>query len=149
MTLHRPTRRRQHGQALVEFAFAIIPFLVLLMAVVDLGLGIYQLNGTAAAAREISRVTAVHLSDSSKDLGTSPESVAVIATQRSLLPSILFTASTDIVCVDLADAVKPDPGCGPGDFVRVRVRSTFNPVTPIVMIFGAHTLESYARTEVP
>ena len=49
-TARRP-RRRGQGQALVEFALAAIPFLILLMAVVDLGRGIYALNGTSEAAR--------------------------------------------------------------------------------------------------
>ena len=38
-----------------------IPFLILLMGVFDLGRGIYTMNGTSEAAREITRVTIVHL----------------------------------------------------------------------------------------
>ena len=56
----RTDRPRRSGQALVEFAIAVIPFLMLLMAVVDLGRGIYMLNGTSEAARDIARVTSVH-----------------------------------------------------------------------------------------
>jgi hypothetical protein len=138
---------------MTEFAIAAIPFLIALMGVVDLGRGIYQMNTTAEAAREIARVTSVHpwsVCDSSVcDLGSSAESQGVIATQRGLLPGIAFTPSTDIVCVDLSDTVKADRLCDPGDFVRVRVRSMFTPVTPLVSMFGSHTFESYARIEMP
>ena len=63
MHLLRPRRdpSRSDGQALVEFSLAVIPFLILLMGVFDLGRGIYMMNGTSEAAREINRVTIVHL----------------------------------------------------------------------------------------
>jgi hypothetical protein len=144
-----PVDRRGHGQALVEFAIVIIPFLILLLGVVDLGRGIYQMNTTAEAAREIARVTAVHRWSTCCDLGTSADAQATIATQRSLLPGMVFTPGTDIVCVDISDTVKPDDRCSSGDFVRVRVRSTFSTVTPLLSMFGNHTFESFGRVEVP
>ena len=144
-------RRRQdrtEGQALVEFSLVMIPFLVLMMGVFDLGRAIYMMNTTAEAAREIARVTAVHPWNASKNLGSSTEAVQVIATQRSLLPGMLFNSDTDIACVDISDAVMVDGQCSrTGSFVRVRVRSTFAPITPIVSMFGSHTLESYSRIE--
>jgi hypothetical protein len=151
-----PRSRRQRpdqGQALLEFAVAVIPFLIALMGIFDLGRAIYQMNTTSEAAREIARVTSVHpwsVCDSSVcDLGSSSESQAAIATQRGLLPGIVFAPSTDIVCVDLSDTVKQDRQCGSGDFVRVRVQSTFAPVTPLVSMFGTHTFTSFGRIEVP
>ena len=48
---HVPGREREGGQALVEFSLALIPFLFMLMGVVDLGRGIYTSNGVAQAAR--------------------------------------------------------------------------------------------------
>ena len=38
------------GQALVEFALAITVFLLLMMAIVDFGRGIYMYNGVSQAA---------------------------------------------------------------------------------------------------
>jgi hypothetical protein len=144
---------RNRGQATTEFAIALIPFLIVVMGIVDLGRGIYQMNTTAEAAREIARATSLHpwsvCTSSVCDLGSSTESQAVVATQRGLLPGMTFTSSTDIVCVDLSDTVKADRLCDPGDFVRVRVRSTFAPVTPLVSMFGSHTFESTARIEIP
>jgi hypothetical protein len=148
-----PRRRTERGQAMTEFAIAVIPFLMVLMGIVDLGRGIYQMNTTAEAAREIARATSVHpwavCNGSACDLGSSAEGQAVVATQRNLLPGMVFTPSTDIVCVDLSDTVKADRECDPGDFVRVRIRSMFTPVTPIVAMFGSHTFESYARIQMP
>ena len=148
---------RSRGQALVEFSLAVIPFLVLLMGVLDLGRAIYALNSTSEAAREIARVTSVHPSgNGSTDLGTSSESQAVIATQRGLIPNLVFDPTTDIDCVALTpptetvvadDACMPTPGMD--IYIRVHVRSTFTPITPLVGMFGSHTLESWSRIGLP
>ena len=146
--LRRRGRDRSRGQALVEFSLVMIPFMVLMMAVFDLGRAIYMMNTTAEAAREIARVTAVHPWNSSKDLGSSTEAAAVIAAQRGLLPGMNFTPGTDITCVDIGDTTIADAQCSrTGSFVKVRVRSTFAPITPLVMMFGSHTLEAYSRIE--
>lgn len=146
--------RRHHartpGQALVEFSLVLIPFLVLMMVVFDLGRAIYMMNGTAEAAREIARVTVVHPWDSSKDLGSSTQAQAVINTQRNLVPGLSIAPSTDISCVDINDDPIPDAGCvGENRFVKVRTRATFTPITPLVSMFGTHTLESYSRIDIP
>lgn len=145
-------RRRsadRHGQALVEFSIAAIPFLILLMGILDLGRAIYQLNTTSEASREIARATSLHEWSTCCDLGSSPETAQVVSVQRALLPGFDFSAPTDIVCVDITDAVIPDVECRPGDFVRVTVRSTFSPATPLTMMFGAHTFSSTSRIEIP
>lgn len=144
-------RRPDRGQALVEFSIALIPFLILLMGVVDLGRAIYQMNTTAQAAREIARVTSVHEWTTCCQLGSSSEAQAVIGTQRSLLPGMQFDPAADIQCVDLADTVVPDGQCQAwaDRLVRVTVRSTFAPVTPLLSMFGTHTLTSISRIESP
>ena len=156
-----PARRRRRpdhsGQALVEFAVAVIPFLMLLMAVVDLGRGIYMMNGTAEAARDIARVTSVHPWNASKDLGSSPEAAAVIATQRGLIPNLTINPSVDITCVDYLDQVLPDTQCQSGStsdgasltYVRVHVTAPYAPVTPLVSMFGSHVFDSTSRIQVP
>ncbi len=150
--MHRARRRdRRRGQALVEFSLVLIPFLIILMGVYDLGRAIYMMNSTAEAAREIARVTVVHPFGGTKDLGTSAQTAAVINTQRGLVPNLAITPSTDIVCVDPTDTVQPDSECfaRPDRFVRVHVRTAFEPITPIVAMFGSHDLESYSRIDVP
>jgi Flp pilus assembly protein TadG len=147
--LRRRSRPAERGQALVEFAVVLIPFLVILMGIVDLGRGIYVMNGTAQAAREIARVTSVHTYSTCCDLGSSTQSQQVIAVQRGLIPGLAIDPSTDIVCVDVADNVIADNTCRPGDYVRVHVTAPFTPVTPLVSAFGTHTFESYSRIQIP
>jgi len=51
---------RPRGQALVEFALVLPIFLIMLMAVVDIGRAIWAQNSVAAAAREGARYAIVH-----------------------------------------------------------------------------------------
>ncbi|HXG39460.1 MAG TPA: TadE family protein, partial [Candidatus Limnocylindrales bacterium] len=94
------SRRPGDGQALVEFTVALVPFLLLLLAIVDVGRGIYVYNGVSQAAREIARVTIVHpyAAGCSVDceLGTSAEAEGVIATQRGLVPGLAIDPAADI-----------------------------------------------------
>ena len=147
-------RRARKGQALVEFSLVLIPFMFLLMGVLDLARAIYTLNGTAEAAREIARVTAVHPYDVCCTLGSGADAQDVISLQTKLIPGLQFTPSSDITCVDIADAVMPDKECEDGDtddlrFVRVVVRAAFVPATPLAQMFGDHTFESVSRIEIP
>src|SRR3954465_9954136 len=97
---------RARGQALVEFSLVIVPFLVILMACVDLGRAIYQMNGTSEAAREIARAASVHpyssCTSGSCDIGSSTEVQGVVSTQRNLIPSLQVNTTTDIACVEQA-----------------------------------------------
>jgi hypothetical protein len=146
--MNRLVRSAQRGQALVEFSLAVIPFLILLMAIFDLGRGIYMMNGTSEAAREISRVTIVHHGGAG-NLGSSADTAAVIATQRSLIPGLVINPATDITCVDELD--QPVVGnCLPKiHFIKVHVTAPFEPITPLVSAFGSHTFESTSRMQIP
>ncbi len=147
--LARLRQRAERGQALVEFSHAVVPFLLLMMGVLDLGRGIYTMNGTAEAAREITRVTIVHLTDGSNNLGFSPDTTAVIDTQRGLIPGLTIDPATDIDCVDASDVAVADDECLPDMFIRVRVTAPFAPITPIVSMFGSHNFESTSRMQIP
>ena len=147
-------RERGDGQALVEFALAVIPFLILLMGVVDLGRGIYLMNGTSEAARDITRATIVHLSDGSGTIGMSNETAEAIAIQQGLIPGLEVDPATDIECLDLNDVPQnptlgADEDCGGDDFIRVRVTVVFEPFTPLVSAFGSHTFESTSTMRIP
>jgi hypothetical protein len=152
-------RGRSQGQALVEFSIAVIPFLLLLMGVLDLGRGIYAMNATSQAAREIARTTSVHRCSNTpcSDLGSSTEAQDVIATQRTLIPNLVFNPSVDIDCVlaatpDTSEVIIPDAECKPSStidhYIRVHVRSTFTPITPFLGVFGDHTFEAWSRIKV-
>jgi Flp pilus assembly protein TadG len=152
-TILRRLGDADRGQALVEFSLAVVPFLILLMGVLDLGRGIYIMNGTSEAARDIARATVVHPWDGSGNLGWSTETQASIATQRNLIPGLTIDATTDIVCVDAYDVVVPDNKCKPTEtgprFVKVHVTAPFAPITPFVSAFGSHNFESTSRMEIP
>ena len=148
----RPGQPRREGQAVVEFALAVIPFLILLMGVIDLGRGIYMMNGTSEAARDIARATIVHLTDGSGTLGTSSQTAATIATQEGLIPGLEVDPNIDIECVDENDVVQTRTlgACTVGeDYVRVHVSAPYSPITPLVSAFGSHTFESTSRMLIP
>jgi Flp pilus assembly protein TadG len=151
----RASNTRRQGQALVEFALAVIPFLILLMGVIDLGRGIYTMNGTSEAARDIARVTIVHLTNGSGTVGLSDETAQVIATQEGLVPGLTINPATDIQCVDAYGVVQKKTlgfgtDCTVGeDFITVYVKAPFAPITPLVSAFGSHTFDSTSRMTIP
>ena len=149
--MNRLVRSAERGQALVEFSLAVIPFLILLMAIFDLGRGIYMMNGTSEAAREISRVTIVHLRRRLRHLGFSADTTAVIATQKNLIPGLEIDPATDITCVDEYDQTRRRTRlhCRRSHFIRVHVTADFAPITPLVSAFGSHTFESTSRMQIP
>lgn len=150
--IRRRRREDGEGQALVEFAFALIPFMFLLMGTIDLGRGIYMNNGVSQAAREIARVISVHPCAGVCTTGTySPEAQAVIDTQRALIPG-LDESGIVVDCVDLTNATVAagDEGCPPnGSFVRVSVSATFMRITPLLPLPNPYGLNAIAHVKVP
>jgi Flp pilus assembly protein TadG len=143
--------RKPAGQALVEFSLALIPFLLILMGIVDLGRGIYTSNSVSEAAREIARTTAVHLCDTgSCALGNSPETQATIDTQKTMVPGLGSGTSTiTFTCTTVKDV--PDPGapCKSGNYVKVTVSVPFSASTPLLSMVAPATLASTAHIQVP
>ena len=137
--------RREHGQALVEFSLAIVIFLVLLMAIVDLGRGIYMFNGVSQAAREIARVASVHP-------GTTfggAEITAVVQTQKKLIPNL---GNPTFSCVDIDGAPGLDPKsgtCPTGAQVTVTITAVYGPVTPLMGLVGTWNMKSSSSVRMP
>jgi hypothetical protein len=149
----RPIQRRRRGQALVEFSLALIPFLLILMGIVDLGRGIYMNNGVNEAAREIARVTAVHpCTPGSCSLGNSPETLATIGTQKGLIPG-LGSGTISFACVTVSDALETNisagAACPRNDFIRVTVTVAYSALTPVLSMVAPSTLSSTAHIHVP
>jgi hypothetical protein len=131
--------RRDRGQALVEFSLAIVVFLVLMMAIFDFGRAIMQYNGVAQAAREIARVTAVHEgTDFSTPEGRSVETLAVIETQKRLVPAL---EDPTITCVLIDGSVKATT-CEEGDWINVEIHASYSPITPLLGLVGTWDLFS-------
>jgi Flp pilus assembly protein TadG len=160
MTIHRRSaaatrhaNRSRGGQALVEFSLVLVPFLVILMGIVDLGRGIYMNNGINEAAREIARVTAVHpCTGLPCTLGTSTETLATVATQKGLIPG-LGSGTISFSCVTVSDALVTDfssgSACDSGNYIRVRVTVAYAALTPLLSMVAPSTLSSTAHIQVP
>ena len=128
-------RQRSRGQALVEFALVLPIFLMLMMAVFDLGRGIYMYNGVAEAARELARVTSVY---PGTPLGTTPETAAVLVTQKGLIPAL---GNPTFACVDIDGSAWTET-CVAGMQVKVVIVAPYRPVTPILSMVGNINLAS-------
>lgn len=138
---------RERGQALVEFSLTLIIFLVLLMAIVDLGRGIYMFNGVSQAAREIARVTSVH---PGATFGASAQTTAVVNTQKRLIPSL---ANPSFQCVDIDDSsialVGGQCPAGKGYRVKVTIVAPYTPVTPVLGLVGTWNMSSTSSVQLP
>jgi Flp pilus assembly protein TadG len=144
-------RRNAAGQGLVEFSLVLVPFLLILLAITDLGRGVYTNNGVAEAAREIARVTSVHpCNPSSCTLGNSSQTLAAIANQRGLVPGLGGTGSTiSIQCTDITDLTLSNTSCRAGSFVRVTITVPFRVVTPLLGMVAPTTLTSTSHVQLP
>ena len=115
--------RRDSGQALVEFSLAIMVFIVMVVALFDLGRGVYMYNGVSEAAREIARVTAVH---PGLTLGASTETADRLAVQRALVPDL---GTPTFECVTVTGAASANDPCTSDDYVRVTIDATYSPIS--------------------
>jgi hypothetical protein len=134
--------RRAEAQTLVEFALGATVFLMLLIGTIDLGRGVFMLNGVSQAAREIARETSVH--PGTGGLGASPESVAAFDVQRALVPGL---GTPTFECVDIA-GTSIAGSCQPGDWVRVTVSTEFQPALPLLALMGPFDLSSTSSAEI-
>jgi len=149
----RLRRDRSRGQALVEFSLVLIPFLLILMGIIDLGRGIYTYNGVAEASRELARATSVHTCDLTKKvctLGTSPETAAVRGTQNTLVPGLGGASATvTYTCTSMTDATLPSVDCPSGAFAKVTVTVPFQVITPVLSMVAPSTLSSTTHVQIP
>ena len=144
-------RERGAGQTLVEFSLALIPFLFVLMGIVDLGRGIYTSSGVSQAAREIARAVSVHQCSGPCATGNySAEAQAVINTQKNLVPGLTESGIT-VECTNVEDTTETiDAGkCPPGKYIRVTVAASFRLVTPFLPVPNPFGLQAIAHVQVP
>ena len=137
----RSDRRRSHGQALVEFALVIPIFLILLMAVFDLGRAVFAYNSVTNAAREGARLAIVNQTTSLIQQRAIAQSAIAETTApnvtvefRKTTPNADYTSNS--VCNAYNAASKPMAlDC----VAIVTFVTTFQPITPIVsnIVFGS------------
>lgn len=131
--LTRPRHPLERGQALVEFAL-IIPVLVLIvLAMFDLGRGVFAFNEISNAAREGGRTAIVNqyapdivaravAQATSLDISTTDTCTAGVPSGSSGVCATFFSPDLQADCSPLA------PGC----VAIVRVKYTFTAITPII-----------------
>ena len=135
----------------MEFSLVLIPFLLVIMGILDGGRGVYTYNAVAQAAREIARVTSVHPYDSCSGacvIGSTAAVQAVIDTQARMVPG-LTRAGITISCTDVYDVAKAPSDCRPGDFVKVRVTVPFRVVTPLLGWVAPTSLSATSHIQFP
>ncbi len=137
-----PSRAHEAGQGLVEFSLAITVFMVMVLALFDLGHGVYTYNGLSEAGREIARRTIVY---PGIVLGASAETLAVVATQHALVPGM---SNPTFACVDVAGTIVAHSPCESGDYVQVTVTAAYTPISPLG-IAGPINMTSSASMIIP
>ena len=146
--MNRRRQRRDRGQALVEFSLALIPFLLLLMAVFDFGRAIYIYNGVSQAAREVARAASVHPNEDTNPVGYSLEATRTIDTQVGLIPGLVVDDPVCVLSVDADDSAANAQPCTEDEFVVVTAHSTYTPVS-LLGFLGTIQIESKARIQMP
>ena len=123
----RPRRRHGRGQALAEFALVFPIFVLLIVAAIDVGRGVFAYNSITNGAREGARLAIVN------------QNVASI-TQRAKAQTAIAEVADPSVTVTFK---KPTPNADPslnatcttivvGCIAIVRFETTYQPMTPIV-----------------
>ena len=142
MAARRRRSERSGGQSLVEFALGITVFLTILIGLVDLARAAFLFNGVSEAAREIARVTSVH--PGTTTLGSSSETTAAVSAERALVPGITVDS---YACIDISGAAVSGT-CLAGNWVRVSVRTSFQPILPLLSPFGPITFATASSAKI-
>ena len=120
MKLLRVFRRREHGQALVEFSLVAIVFFILVFGMIDVGRAVWNYNTLAQATREGTRYAIVHGADSTNPSGPVDDSAVVTEVQK-------FTAGLDLAQLTV-QATWPAGSNASGNSVTVTSQYTYQPI---------------------
>lgn len=139
--VRRLARKRTVGQALVEFALVIPLFLLLLMAVFDLGRAVFAYNSVTNAAREGARLAIVNQTPALiQQRVIAQTAVAETASPNVTVEFRKTTPNADYATNPVCNAYN---GAAPKmalDCVAiVRFQTTFQPITPLIsnIVFGS------------
>ncbi len=136
MSARRWTRRApggRRGQALVEFALAIPIFLLLMVALFDLGRAVFAYNTLTNAAREGARLAIVN-----QDIPTIVEhaknETAIVELNDPSVSVAFYQTNPD----GTADTTDPCSPAAVGCLAVVSFEATYQPITPIIsnILFG-------------
>ena len=126
----RAAANRTRGQALVEFALAIPIFLLVMIALFDLGRGVFSYNTLTNAAREGARLAIVN-----QDV---PSIVAHAKAQSAIVelndPSVKV-GFYQVAADGSPNTSKPCTTVAVGCLAVVSFEATYQPITPIISSF--------------
>ena len=121
----RSARRRRRGQALVEFALVIPIFLLVMVAMFDLGRAVFAYNTLTNAAREGVRLAIVN-----------QDTASIIARAKSQTAIVeLSNPSVDISFKQVDADGTMGGNCSPvavGCVAIVNFEATYRPITPLI-----------------
>jgi hypothetical protein len=116
--------------------------MTLAIGLFDLARAAFLFNGVSDAARELARVTSIHPGTGA--LGSSTETAATLGTERALVPGL---AVDSYACLDIAGTAVSG-SCKPGSWVRVSVSTSFNPILPLLSMFGPITFTTASSNKI-
>jgi uncharacterized protein (UPF0333 family) len=130
MVMRFVKRRRSRGQSLVEFALVLPLFLLLVMAIMDLGLAVFSYNSITNAAREGARLAIVN------------QDTAKITTRATQQSAVARTPTVTVNYYQAAADGTPDTtkSCpiGASSYINVgclavvTFQGSYQPITPII-----------------
>jgi Flp pilus assembly protein TadG len=128
------SRRRGRGQALVEFALVIPIFLLMLIALFDLGRAVFAYNTLTNAAREGARTAAVN-QDLPTIIDRAKSQTAIVELDAPNVTVDMWQTNEDGT-PDLTDPC--DDLVAVGCLVVVKFEATYRPITPFIsnILFG-------------
>lgn len=136
-------RADESGETLIEFALALVVFLMTILGTAQFGLIVWQYNMMSNLAQEGARWASVHGNGSSSPASATAVQTFVQARSLGMNPSV-STFSVDPntkVCTTTAT----DPSAvGGGGGICVKVQKNFSPLTRIIPL-GTLTLQATAQ----
>jgi Flp pilus assembly protein TadG len=137
--LRRARGRSERGATLVEAAFALPIFLVLIFGMIEFGYSEFLDSQSSSAARDGARVgiltpddePAIEAAVRARLVGLDPDDITVTCLEG-------FSDSPRVV-IDCADAEANT------DRIEVQVTTSRSPLTPVGLLFGTRELEATAR----
>lgn len=146
-------KNRQAGLAVVEFAIA-LPFLVLVaLAVVELGRGLYQYNTLTKAVHDGARFLADDVMDGSgtinltQDLIDATKNLVVYGTIDTSGNQVLKNLSVSNVAVTTEFVLLSD-GAADDNHIKVSATHTFQPLFPALSVLGYSMLPTMTASTV-
>ena len=126
--------RRSRGQALVEFALIIPVFLLLLVALFDLGRAVFAYNTLTNAAREGARIAIVN-QDTTSIVNRAKSQTAIVELDAPNVTINFYRTKLD----GTADLTDPCDLVAVGCLAVVKFEATYRPITPIIsnILFGS------------